>query len=183
MNLSAKDAKTDPQRIYSPPRWLLLIRGAVGLATVVTLIGLLVLGVLLYRETVRAVDAVDKAADAVAETATTADAEIEGIRDEVGRAIGKLEAFCAAAGHVDSSGDCHLYLRVARAGVPLLEGTATETDAPLAQSVQDGADPAPQGTQRRCTHDGRGHAHLGYNPGTHTHPTGHAHSSGKCAGI
>ena len=34
-----------------------------------------------------------------------------------------------------------------------------------------------------CTHDGRGHAFLGYNPGTHTHPTGHTHKTGKCAGV
>lgn len=39
--------------------------------------------------------------------------------------------------------------------------------------------------QRTCTHDGRGHGYLGYNPGTHTHP--HAdhgpHETGKCAGV
>lgn len=38
---------------------------------------------------------------------------------------------------------------------------------------------------KSCTHDGRGHGHLGYNPGTHTHPgADHGpHASGKCAGI
>ena len=50
--------------------------------------------------------------------------------------------------------------------------------------------PAPRPTQRpsttrTCTHDGRGHGYLGYNPGTHTHPNaGHGpHQSGKCAGV
>ena len=50
--------------------------------------------------------------------------------------------------------------------------------------------PAPRPTQRpsttaTCTHDGRGHGYLGYNPGTHTHPfAGHGpHQSGKCAGV
>lgn len=52
------------------------------------------------------------------------------------------------------------------------------------------ARPAPRPTQRpsttvTCTHDGRGHSYLGYNPGTHTHPfAGHGpHQSGKCAGV
>ena len=52
------------------------------------------------------------------------------------------------------------------------------------------ATPAPRPTQRpstavTCTHDGRGHGYLGYNPGTHTHPfAGHGpHQSGKCAGV
>ena len=36
-----------------------------------------------------------------------------------------------------------------------------------------------------CTHDGRDHAYLGYNPGTHTHPNADhgPHETGKCAGI
>ena len=34
----------------------------------------------------------------------------------------------------------------------------------------------------RCTHDGRGHSFLGYNPGTHSHPgSNHSHKTGKCA--
>ena len=41
---------------------------------------------------------------------------------------------------------------------------------------------APKRTAR-CTHNGRGHAYLGYNPGTHTHPTNHTHKTGKCAGV
>ena len=52
------------------------------------------------------------------------------------------------------------------------------------------ATPTPRPTQRpsttrTCTHDGRGHGNLGYNPGTHTHPNaGHGpHQSGKCAGV
>ena len=44
---------------------------------------------------------------------------------------------------------------------------------------------APKSNQRTCTHDGRGHGYLGYNPGTHTHPTpDHGpHETGKCAGV
>lgn len=38
-------------------------------------------------------------------------------------------------------------------------------------------------TGRTCTHNGRGHGYLGYNPGTHTHPTNHTHKTGKCAGV
>ena len=38
--------------------------------------------------------------------------------------------------------------------------------------------------RRTCTHNGRGHGNLGYNPGTHTHPTDdHRHASGKCEGV
>ncbi|WP_419929654.1 excalibur calcium-binding domain-containing protein [Candidatus Poriferisocius sp.] len=48
--------------------------------------------------------------------------------------------------------------------------------------------PTPRPVQQpavTCTHDGRGHGYLGYNPGTHTHPfAGHGpHQSGKCAGV
>ncbi|WP_419921951.1 GmrSD restriction endonuclease domain-containing protein [Candidatus Poriferisodalis sp.] len=44
---------------------------------------------------------------------------------------------------------------------------------------------APESNQARCTHDGRGHGYLGYNPGTHTHPTSDhgPHETGKCAGV
>lgn len=44
---------------------------------------------------------------------------------------------------------------------------------------------APKSNQKSCTHDGRGHGYLGYNPGTHTHPTSDhgPHESGKCAGV
>lgn len=44
---------------------------------------------------------------------------------------------------------------------------------------------APASSQRTCTHDGRGHGYLGYNPGTHTHPTSDhgPHETGKCAGV
>lgn len=43
---------------------------------------------------------------------------------------------------------------------------------------------APESNQRTCTHDGRGHGYLGYNPGTHTHPTSdhEPHMTGECAG-
>ena len=47
-------------------------------------------------------------------------------------------------------------------------------------STQRQTDRSTRGT---CTHDGRGHAFLGYNPGTHTHPTSHTHKTGKCAGV
>lgn len=47
-------------------------------------------------------------------------------------------------------------------------------------STQRQTDRSTRGT---CTHDGRGHAFLGYNPGTHTHPTNHTHKTGKCAGV
>ena len=57
--------------------------------------------------------------------------------------------------------------------------TKTETKTNTAPKTT-----APKSNQRTCTHDGRGHGYLGYNPGTHTHPTSDhgPHMTGKCAG-
>ena len=57
------------------------------------------------------------------------------------------------------------------------KGCETSTNSSRTQRQTD------RTTRGTCTHNGRGHGYLGYNPGTHTHPTNHTHKTGKCAGV
>ena len=61
--------------------------------------------------------------------------------------------------------------------------TVVETQPPTYTPPVSTPDPVSPVTTNTCTHNGRGHSFLGYNPGTHTHPTSHSHESGKCEGV
>lgn len=64
-------------------------------------------------------------------------------------------------------------------------GTNQTTDTPTSTTTMSVTTTRAATTKpsKTCTHDGRGHGFLGYNPRKHTHPTDHTHKSGKCAGV